>query len=466
MASAIKKTENGRKSLPTESTPLLPGNAQDIILSHTSLDQHGSEGISHGHPGSTVGSAIFNLSNTIIGAGIMGLPATIKSLGVPLGLTVLAIMGAVNAYSLQRLLRSTTAANAWSFGDLMAATYGSVGRIMLRTSIFINNAGVLVIYLIIIGDILSGSEGAHGEHYSGLLEEWAAGPTWWNSRLTVLLASIVTIIGPLAALPDIDSLWFTSGLSVMLAVAFVFITILITLGTNDWSGVHWLPQLNTSQDYWHLLSVIPTMATAFTCHYNMHPILVELEAPREEKMQTAIQKTFLVCTSVYTVTAFFGYLLFGEATSADVLANFGSDLGIPGSRYLNDIVRLLYALHLMLVFPVIHFSLRSTVGFVLFPHSVPLKHDPCGYIFTTILLLGTILAASLYVPGIQSAYELVGSTGAAIIALCYPGMVALSERAGGLTASATQRDAAWSSLLLGLGACFTGLAGSVHTLLQ
>ncbi|CAI7788337.1 unnamed protein product [Closterium sp. NIES-54] len=383
----------------------------------------------------TLGSAIFNLSNTIIGAGIMGLPATIKVLGIPLGLTVLAIMGVVNEYSLQRLLRSTTAAQAWSFGDLMAATYGRAGRFLLRTSIFVNNTGILVIYLVIIGDVLSGSDGADGEHYSGLLEEWAGGSTWWNSRLTVLLASIVTVIGPLAALPVIDSLWFTSGLSVLLAVAFVIITILVTVyklveGTIDWSGVHWLPQLNTSQDYWHLLSVIPTMATAFTCHYNMHPILVELKAPREEKMQTAIQKTFLVCTSVYTVTALFGYLLFGEATYADVLANFDSDLGIPGSRYLNDIVRLFYALHLMLVFPVIHFSLRSTVGFVLFPHSVPLKHDPCGYMLTTTLLLGTILATSLYVPGIQTAFELAGSTGAATIAFCLPGMVALRESWG------------------------------------
>ncbi|CAI5958006.1 unnamed protein product [Closterium sp. NIES-64] len=202
------------------------------------------------------------------------------------------------------------------------------------------------------GDVLSGSDGADGEHYSGLLEEWAGGSTWWNSRLTVLLASIVAVIGPLVALPDIDSLWFTSGLSVLLAVAFVIITILITLyklveGTIDWSGVHWFPQLNTSQDYWHLLSVIPTMATAFTCHYNR-----------------------------------------------------------------------------------------------------------------------TILAASLYVPGIQSAFELAGSTGAATIAFCLPGMVALSERTGGLTAPATQRAAAWFLLLLGLGVCFSGLADSGHTFLQ
>ncbi|GJP55031.1 hypothetical protein CLOM_g14019 [Closterium sp. NIES-68] len=467
----MKEPQNGRDSLPTESTPLLPSKAQDIPCQGSS-DQNGeSEGMSHGHPGSTLGSAVFNLSNTIIGAGIMGLPATIKVLGIPLGLTVLVIMGAMNEYSLQRLLRSTSAAKAWSFGDLMAATHGRVGRMLLRTSIFINNTGILLIYLVIIGDVLSGSDGADGEHYSGLFEEWAGGPTWWNSRLTVLAASIVAVIGPLAALPDIDSLWFTSGLSVLLAVVFVVVTILITLyklveGTIDWSGVHWLPQLKTSQEYWHLLSVIPTMATAFTCHYNMHPILVELKPPREEKMHTAIQKTFVICTSVYAVTALFGYLLFGEATYADVLANFDTDLGIPGSCYLNDIVRLFYALHLMLVFPVIHFSLRSTVGSVLFPRSAPLKHDPCGYIFTTVLLLGAILAASLYVPGIQSAFELAGSTGAAIIAFCFPGMVALSERAGGLAASATQRAAAWFLLLLGLGVCFTGLADSVHSFLR
>jgi len=52
----------------------------------------------------------------------------LQALGIPLGLLTLVLLGALSEYSLQRLLRCTIVAKAWSFGDLMAATYGRMGR--------------------------------------------------------------------------------------------------------------------------------------------------------------------------------------------------------------------------------------------------------------------------------------------------------------------------------------------------
>ncbi|KAL5168507.1 Amino acid transporter AVT6B [Glycine soja] len=56
-----------------------------------------------------------------------------------------------------------------------------------------------------------------------------------------------------------------------------------------------------------LFTVVPVLVTAYTCHYN-----------------------------VYLLTSFFGFLLFGEGTLDDVLANFDTDLGIPFGSVLND----------------------------------------------------------------------------------------------------------------------------------
>ncbi|CAJ1975462.1 unnamed protein product [Sphenostylis stenocarpa] len=65
-------------------------------------------------------------------------------------------------------------------------------------------------------------------------------------------------------------------------------------------------------------------------------------------MQPVIRASLVLCSSIYILTALFGFLLFGESTLDDVLANFDTDLGIPYSSLLNDIVRISYALHLML----------------------------------------------------------------------------------------------------------------------
>jgi len=43
----------------------------------------------------------------------------------------------------------------------------------------------------------------------------------------------------------------------------------IAHGSIDWAALRWLPPgVGFPLDIWQLFSVIPTIATAFTCHYN------------------------------------------------------------------------------------------------------------------------------------------------------------------------------------------------------
>jgi hypothetical protein len=96
-------------------------------------------------------SAVFNLSTTIVGAGIMALPATIKVLGLPLGLVAILLAGILSENSIQALLRYSRPCNATSYGALMANAFGEAGRIVLQLCIIINNFGSLIVYVIIIG---------------------------------------------------------------------------------------------------------------------------------------------------------------------------------------------------------------------------------------------------------------------------------------------------------------------------
>lgn len=83
----------------------------------------------------------------------------------------------------------------------------------------------------------------------------------------------------------------------------------------------------------------------------VHSIYNELEDPSE--MQPIVRTSLALCSIVYISTSFFGFLLFGDQTMDDVLANFDTNLGVPYSVVLNDIVRVTYVVHLMLVFPLI-----------------------------------------------------------------------------------------------------------------
>lgn len=55
------------------------------------------------------------------------------------------------------------------------------------------------------GDVLSGTSEA-GKHYTGVLEEWAGGPTWWNERVFVLFTIAVLVLLPLISLRHVGTL--------------------------------------------------------------------------------------------------------------------------------------------------------------------------------------------------------------------------------------------------------------------
>jgi sodium-coupled neutral amino acid transporter 2 len=103
--------------------------------------------------GASFTGAVFNLSTTIVGAGIMALPATMKVLGLVLGVSLIIFMAFLAEASIEMLLRFSRAGKCASYGGLMGDAFGKTGRIMLQVAVLINNVGVLIVYMIIIGTI-------------------------------------------------------------------------------------------------------------------------------------------------------------------------------------------------------------------------------------------------------------------------------------------------------------------------
>lgn len=118
--------------------PLLP-QKEDVSVSETGFD------------GASFSGAVFNLSTTIAGAGIMALPATLKQLGMIPGLIVIVLVGILTESSIDILLRFTRAAKVSSYSGLVGDTFGGAGRTLLQVCIVLNNLGMLVVYMIIIG---------------------------------------------------------------------------------------------------------------------------------------------------------------------------------------------------------------------------------------------------------------------------------------------------------------------------
>ena len=89
-------------------------------------------------------------------------------------------------------------------------------------------------------------------------------------------------------------------------------------------------------------------------------------------------------------------------------------------------VRVGYALHIMLVFPLINFSLRLILDSLLFPRAAkPLALDNRRFISLTLCVIGISWVAACYVPDIWDAFQITGSTVAALIAFIIPAILVL-----------------------------------------
>lgn len=412
---APKKERKSRKSkaIVDEKAPLLPQRREE----DAGFDEFN---------GASFTGAVFNLSTTIVGAGIMALPATMKVMGLGLGIAMIIFMAFLTDASIELLLRFSRAGKSGSYGGLMGEAFGKYGKFLLQLSVIINNIGVLIVYMIIIGDVLSGTSSS-GTHHAGVFEGWF-GDHWWNGRTFVLCVTTLCVFAPLACFKRIDSLRYTSALSVALAVAFLVITVGISIVKLISGGVmmpRLLPDVTDLTSFFRLFTVVPVLVTAYICHYNVHSIDNELEDSTQIK---AVVRTSLgLCSSVYIMTSFFGFLLFGDATLDDVLANFDTNLGIPYSSVLNDAVRVSYAAHLMLVFPVVFFPLRLNLDGLLFPSSRPLVQDNCRFALTSIGLISLIFLGANFIPSIWDAFQFTGATAAVCLGFIFPAAITLRD---------------------------------------
>lgn len=155
----------------------------------------------------------------------------------------------------------------------------------------------------------------------------------------------------------------------------------------------------------------------------VHTIGNELED--SSLIQPIVQTSLALCSSVYILTSLFGFLLFGDSTHDDVLANFDTNLGIPYSYLLNDIVRISYALHLMLVFPVIFYPLRLNLDDLVFPSSRPLVSDNCRFALSTIGLISVVFVGANFIPSIWDVFQFSGATATVCIGFIFPAAIAL-----------------------------------------
>ncbi|XP_008282175.1 putative sodium-coupled neutral amino acid transporter 6 [Stegastes partitus] len=374
--------------------------------------------------GASLASSVFNLMNAIMGSGILGLAYAMASTGIVGFCILLLLVSSLAAYSIHLLLKLCDQTGINSYEDLGGKALQKPGKVLVGIAILIQNIGAMSSYLFILKSELPAA-------ISSLLSPGSAGNAWYEDGRLLLVLVTLCVVLPLAMLPRIGFLGYTSSLAFFFMLYFAVVIVV-----KKWSVPCPLPhnvttfssafQVSNSSDSecspkLFIISsksayAIPTMAFSFLCHTAVLPIYCELDRPTKARMQKVSNISISLSFLVYLVSALFGYLTFYAHVDSELL--LGYDQYLPRDIMVMT-VRLAILLSVLLTVPLIHFPARKAAMLLLFGGR---PFSWIVHIATTLTILGVVLILAIFVPDIRQVFGVVGSTTSSCLLFVFPGI--------------------------------------------
>uniref|UniRef100_A0A8C4YZM0 Amino acid transporter transmembrane domain-containing protein n=1 Tax=Gadus morhua TaxID=8049 RepID=A0A8C4YZM0_GADMO len=375
------------------------------------------------HPGHTsFGMSVFNLSNAIMGSGILGLSFAMANTGIVLFSILLLGVAILSLYSVHLLLMTAKEGGSLIYEKLGERAFGWPGKMAAFVSITMQNIGAMSSYLFIVKYELPEVIRA----FMGLEE--ISGAWYMNGNVLVVIVTIAIIL-PLSLLKNLGYLGYTSGFSLSCMVFFVcvvsgqlsailystnlliyFTSILFPVlipGTEMCTPKYFV--FNSQTAY-----TVPILAFAFVCHPEVLPIYSELKNRSRKQMQMVSNMSIAAMLVMYFLSALFGYLTFYVNVEPELLHTYSK-------VYKNDLILLIVRLAVLtavtLTVPVVLFPIRTSVNQLLCASK---EFSWIRHIIITVVLLASTNLLVIFVPTIKDIFGFIGASAAAMLIFILP----------------------------------------------
>uniref|UniRef100_A0A8C3VK14 Solute carrier family 38 member 3 n=1 Tax=Catharus ustulatus TaxID=91951 RepID=A0A8C3VK14_CATUS len=377
------------------------------------------------------GMSVFNLSNAIMGSGILGLAYAMANTGIILFLFLLTAVALLSSYSIHLLLKSSGIV-----GECQVLSRAVHSRLRAAgETTFCPPAMSSYLYIVksevplVIQTFLN-------------LEEKTT--DWYmNGNYLVILVS-VTIILPLALMKQLGYLGYASGFSLSCMVFFLISVIYkkfqipcplpeqegnitgilnaTTVSTSDYQNGYTVlqapEQVTCTPSFFTLNSqtayTIPIMAFAFVCHPEVLPIYTELKDPSKKKMQCISNISIMVMYLMYFLAALFGYLTFYDFVEPELLHTYSK---VDPFDVLILCVRVAVLTAVTLTVPIVLFPVRRAIQQMLFQGK---DFSWIRHIAIAVILLTFINLLVIFAPSILGIFGLIGATSAPCLIFIFP----------------------------------------------
>lgn len=263
-------------------------------------------------------SCYANLTSTIIGAGILGLPYAFANSGWFLGSILVFLCALSSGFSLHFLAQCAKKTELPSSFYSVADKASPSVSFLIDIAVAIKCFGVATSYLIVIGDLMPPSM----EHF-GAIDFYQKRSIW------ILLG--FAIVAPLSCLQSLNALKYTSSLSI---VFILFLSMLIVFyalhvnGLDPCEGIDPNDICIGERSYFvgnsKTLSIITIFVFGYTCQQNAFSVVNEISNPTDSRMNSVFGYSVGTAALLYLIVAVCGYYAYGDLVSSDLLKSYPS----------------------------------------------------------------------------------------------------------------------------------------------
>ena len=364
-------------------------------------------------------SCVFNLTNTIVGSGMLGLPAAFSNAGSLLGCAFLVLFASTSAFGLHLLAAAARIVSAKAGGDAPSSFRSVATAAAPRFAVLIDGAvavkcfGVATSYLIVVGDTMP--------VVMAKLGGFAANRSPW-------IVGAALLVAPLCYMPRLDGLKFASALSLGFVM---FLTVMIVEYYFEGGGGG---DVGTTSLAVFDLDTAKTMTIfifGYTCHQNIFAVVNEIKRPTPARLDAVVATSIGTACGIYLLVAVCGYMTFGDKVQGDILDNYPVEPAIT-------VARVFVAALVALSFPLQCHPSRACVMSLLQGARPPPPDDASDAALalrkraedrrtraehvavTTVFLVGATLIA-LSVESLSTILSVVGATGSTAVSYILPG---------------------------------------------
>ncbi|KAK1925556.1 amino acid transporter [Papiliotrema laurentii] len=388
----------------SDSIPLLPGGQRRSSLVDELEELEHAEGPNGGGVKGTLLDGIANMANSIMGAGIVGLPYAISQAGFVTGVGLLIGLAILTDWTIRLVVVNAKLSGRDSYFGVMHHCFGPAGSAAVSFFQFAFAFGGMCAFNVIIGDsiphVIAYIFPSLSEHH--VLR-------WLVDRHFIIVLVTIFISFPLSLHRDIAKLSKSSSfalVSMMIIVTAVVLRGVAVDSSLKGSSTHIFSFIRPG-----VFEAIGVISFAFVCHHNTMFIYQSIEMPTLDRFNAVTHVSTsmsLICCLLMAVT---GYVVFTDKTQGNILNNFSPD------DLLINIARFCFGANMSTTIPLENYVCREVIEDTLF-HGKPFSNR--RHVISTVLVVFTAMSVSLLTCDLGVVLEVAGGLSATALAFIFP----------------------------------------------